>query len=132
MSRVKEKAREAKASAGADPSPFEEDKSISRQFHDKEEDDVSQDQDHNESSDEDVPEPDETEKKLEKLLFGDDEGFHEALKSHRSRQTTDIDMMSGDEGAGGDDKSAEDDQDMDGIADADVSGGQLKWREFCC
>lgn len=129
MSRVKKKTREVKSSA-----PFEEDRSIARQFHDEEEDDVSHDEDHNEPSDDEkeVPEPDETEKKLEKLVFGDDEGFHEALKSHRSRQTADIDMMSGDEDASEDDESAEDEQDMDDVPDADVSGDPLKWKEFCC
>ncbi|KAL1961835.1 hypothetical protein VTN77DRAFT_1004 [Rasamsonia byssochlamydoides] len=113
MSRVKEKVREAKSSARTAASPFEENRH-------EEEDDFDRDQDHNEPSDEEVPEKDETEKRLEKLLFGDDEGFHEALKSHRRRQSTDIAMRSGDEDASEDDEGAEDDQDMDDVADADL------------
>lgn len=79
------------------------------------------DMDDETSSDEDdVPEKDEAEKKLERLLFGDDAGFHGALKSqgHDSMALTvqTDDSASGEEEGEGDDKGLED------MADADVRG----------
>ncbi|KAI9926640.1 hypothetical protein ASPWEDRAFT_46345 [Aspergillus wentii DTO 134E9] len=77
------------------------------------------DMDDETSSDEDdVPEKDEAEKKLERLLFGDDAGFHGALKSqgHDSMALTvqTDDSASGEEEGEGDDKGLED------MADADL------------
>jgi len=119
MSRVKEKVREAKFSAGAVLSPVEKNRSVSRPLYNAEEDYVGRDQD---PSDGEIPAKDETEERLEKLLFGDDEGFHEALRSHRGHQMTDIATKSDDEGVSGDDEDAGEDQEMDDVADADVSG----------
>lgn len=67
-----------------------------------------------------VREKDETEKKLERMLFGDDEGFMGALKSQ------DRDMMalmanSDEEGASEEDEGDDfDDRDLADVADADV------------
>jgi U3 small nucleolar RNA-associated protein 18 len=108
MSRVKEKVR--KSSAGADLSAFEEKVAF------------GPDQGHNKSSDHGAPPKDETEERLEKLLFGDDEGFHEALRYHGGHQMADIAMMSGDEDVSGDDEDGKDEEEMDDVADADVSG----------
>jgi U3 small nucleolar RNA-associated protein 18 len=78
-----------------------------------------------------VPEKDDTEKALEKLLFGDDEGFYGALKQHRGLWEDDGALVplggASDEdekakapavaaGAGEEDG----DVDMDGVADEDV------------
>lgn len=74
-----------------------------------------------------IPEKDETEEKLEKLLFGDDAGFHDALKSHQTRGTWDLVLQ--DES----DKSEGEDEEEDGlenVADADVSG--LLFLTFLC
>lgn len=69
-------------------------------------------------SDEDIPEKDEVEERLEKLLFGDDDGFRAALKSHGGQQhSTDLVMLSDKEDGEGED---EDDQNLDDVADADV------------
>jgi U3 small nucleolar RNA-associated protein 18 len=67
-----------------------------------------------------VREKDETEKKLERMLFGDDEGFMGALKSQ------DRDMMalmanSDEESASEEDEGDDfDDRDLADVADADV------------
>lgn len=70
------------------------------------------------SEDEDVPGKDEAEETLERLLFGDDEGFHSALKDHRDHALVRA------TGGSDEEKEAEDEevegQDMDGVADADV------------
>lgn len=66
-----------------------------------------------------APEKDETEEKLERLLFGDDAGFHEALKSHRTPGAMDLvlrDDSDEEEGEG------EDEGGLDDVSDADVSG----------
>lgn len=75
------------------------------------------------------PEKDDTEKKLERLLFGDDDGFYDALKKHqgllafegavvRAREDSDADngIDAGDRGEEGDG-----DVDMERVADDDVS-----------
>jgi U3 small nucleolar RNA-associated protein 18 len=73
------------------------------------------------------PEKDDTEKALEKLLFGDDDGFYAALKQHRrplefegavvrvGEETDNDDIIGGGEEEGGDD------EDMEEVADNDVS-----------
>lgn len=66
----------------------------------------------------DIPEKDDVEERLEKLLFGDDEGFQAALKSHGHQGTTDLVLASDQEDGEGED---EDEQNMDDVADADVS-----------
>lgn len=72
---------------------------------------------------EDVPE-DEAERKLEKLLFGDDEGFHGALKDHQDRGMIEITGESDreDDAATGD---GGEDRDLDDVPDADVSSLEI-------
>ncbi|GMG37276.1 unnamed protein product [Aspergillus oryzae] len=70
-----------------------------------------------------IPEKDEAEKKLERLLFGDDEGFQGALKSQKERSLIALSKESDDEGSdAGHREDGTEDQELDGIADADVSG----------
>ncbi|KAJ5779173.1 hypothetical protein N7457_006893 [Penicillium paradoxum] len=70
------------------------------------------------SDEEDVPEKDEAEKKLERMLFGDDEGFMGALKRQQDREAgmaltlnsdDESDASEGDEG-----------EDLAGLADSDL------------
>jgi hypothetical protein len=76
------------------------------------------------------PEKDGTEKALEKLLFGDDDGFYEALKKHRGPldfegalvrvgEEFDVDdvVRAGEEGEEGEGE----DEDIEQVADDDVS-----------
>lgn len=65
-----------------------------------------------------IPEKDDVEERLEKLLFGDDESFQAALKSHGPQGTTDLVLASDQEDGEGEN---EDEQNMDDVADADVS-----------
>ncbi|KAL3709842.1 U3 snoRNP protein [Talaromyces marneffei ATCC 18224] len=65
----------------------------------------------------DIPEKDDVEERLEKLLFGDDEGFQAALKSHGHQGSTDLVLASDQEDGEGDE---ENEQDMDDVADADL------------
>jgi hypothetical protein len=74
-------------------------------------------------------EKDDTEKALEKLLFGDDEGFYKALKKQRGPPNSDNaviplgDDPSDDNVAGADDEGGEVDENenMEQVADDDVS-----------
>lgn len=67
----------------------------------------------------DPVEKDETEVELEKLVFGDDAGFLEGLKSHRQEVArSEVDQL--EEVAEGKDTSADEDEGLEGIADADV------------
>ncbi|RJE25948.1 hypothetical protein PHISCL_01717 [Aspergillus sclerotialis] len=67
------------------------------------------DMDRPSQDEEEVPEKDEAEKKLEKLLFGDDQGFHDALRDHQDRE-----MMALSE------ENEEEDRDLGDVADADL------------
>ncbi|PKY02933.1 putative small nucleolar ribonucleo protein complex subunit [Aspergillus campestris IBT 28561] len=88
-------------------SPFEP----GRPVHD--DSDVEMDAADGDDSDE-VPEKDEVEEKLERMLFGDDEGFHEALKN---RSLATLAVGSDDESVG----SGEDGEgDLEGVDDADL------------
>lgn len=78
---------------------------------------TSSDEEMNEEDD--IPEKDDVEERLEKLLFGDDEGFQSALKGHGQHQgSTDLLLASDQEDGEGEDG---DEQNMDDVADADVS-----------
>lgn len=69
----------------------------------------------------DIPEKDEAEKKLERLLFGDDEGFQGALKSQKERSLIALSKESDDEGSDAEhEETGNEDQELDGVADADV------------
>ncbi|THC93246.1 hypothetical protein EYZ11_007265 [Aspergillus tanneri] len=73
------------------------------------------------NGDEDVPEKDETELKLERMLFGDDEGFHGALRSHQNRSLAALAAMSDEESIDeeGGDKGGEY-KDLSDVDDADL------------
>ncbi|OKL55625.1 hypothetical protein UA08_09086 [Talaromyces atroroseus] len=71
-----------------------------------------------ENDDEDeIPQKDEVEEKLEKLLFGDDDGFRAALKNHGEQRSTDLVMLSDKEDGEGD---GDIEENMDDVADADL------------
>lgn len=83
-------------------------------------DDIEMD-DETSSDEEELPEKDEAELKLERMLFGDDEGFMDALKNQQERADamqltlhSDEESGSGDEGEEGYEDNVED------MADADV------------
>lgn len=83
-------------------------------------DDIEMD-DETSSDEEEIPEKDEAELKLERMLFGDDEGFMGALKNQQERADamqltlhSDEESGSGDEGEEGYEENVED------MADADV------------
>lgn len=79
--------------------------------------------DENESDggeDGDIPEKDEVEERLEQMLFGDDEGFQSALKSHgRQHHGMDMDLVMA-ENDEDETREDEDDEHLDDVADADV------------
>lgn len=70
----------------------------------------------------DIPEKDDDEKKLERMLFGDDEGFIGALKSQQERADAMALTVHSDEENGGADEDVEENEEgvMDNMADADV------------
>lgn len=67
------------------------------------------------SDHEDITVKDETEKKLEKLLFGDDAGFVDSL-----RRGTTVHESLGPSTTGDDEEQHESDDDFEGVADQDV------------
>ncbi|KAJ5102828.1 hypothetical protein N7532_003357 [Penicillium argentinense] len=76
------------------------------------------------SDEEDVPEKDEAERKLESMLFGDDEGFMGAVKRQQERADamqltlhTDSESEGADEG---DEAASDDEGDLDNMADSDL------------
>ncbi|KAJ5605842.1 hypothetical protein N7510_008623 [Penicillium lagena] len=75
------------------------------------------------SSDEsDIPEADEAEKKLERMLFGDDEGFMGALKSQQDRaDAMALTLKSDDESESGDEEATDGEEGgLENMADADL------------
>lgn len=108
---VKQKANERVKSSR---SPFEK-PSLANQF--EEGGDVDMDGDS--QGEEQVREKDESEKKLERLLFGDDEGFHSALKDHQDWEMMGVSEKS-DEDEDDADKDEAGDRDLGDVADADV------------
>lgn len=84
-----------------------------------EDSDVEMD-DETSSDEEDVPEKDEAEKKLERMLFGDDEGFMGALKNQQDREAgMALTLHSDDESDASEDAEGEG-QDLAALADSDV------------
>lgn len=106
-------------------SPFEPGQASSKPFQD--DSDVEMDREPGDEEDEDeekVREKDEAEKKLERMLFGDDEGFQGALRDQQDRglkalvaQSDDEDISGEAEGAEGED---DDGEGLEDVADADV------------
>ena len=78
------------------------------------------------SDEDDVPEKDEAEKKLERMLFGDDEGFMGALKDQQAREAgMALTLHSDDESNDGEDQEEGEGQDLAALADSDVCGPHL-------
>lgn len=74
---------------------------------------------------EDVPEKDEAEKKLERMLFGDDQGFQGALRDQQDRGLMALATQGDEEDGGAEEGGKEGEQEDDGkgledVADADV------------
>lgn len=110
------KAQKAKTSTR---SPFENASTIPKHIQD--DSDVEMDGEASAEEDE-APEKDEAEKKLERMLFGDDEGFQGALKSQQDRGMMALTTQSDDESAGGEEAEDDDgdDKGLEGVDDADV------------
>ncbi|KAJ5272087.1 hypothetical protein N7524_005356 [Penicillium chrysogenum] len=73
------------------------------------------------SDEDDVPEKDEAEKKLERMLFGDDEGFMGALKTQQDREAgMALTLHSDDESDVSEDAEEGEDQDLAALADSDL------------
>lgn len=73
------------------------------------------------SDEDDVPEKDEAEKKLERMLFGDDEGFMGALKNQQDREAgMALTLQSDDESDASEDAEEGEGQDLAALADSDV------------
>ncbi|EAW13813.1 WD40 repeat domain-containing protein [Aspergillus clavatus NRRL 1] len=67
-----------------------------------------------------VREKDDAERKLERMLFGDDEGFVGALKSHQSRDLVAFGEESDVESASEGEEEEAEDSDLAGVSDADL------------
>ncbi|KAH8704739.1 WD40-repeat-containing domain protein [Talaromyces proteolyticus] len=113
MGSAKPKVKAGKSKAGGASTFFEDPAPASRFKFDESRDDADT------SSDDDVLEKDEVEQKLEKLLFGDEEGFQAGLKSHGGQQTMDLVMRSDGEGEDGD-AVEEDKENLENVADDDL------------
>jgi U3 small nucleolar RNA-associated protein 18 len=75
------------------------------------------------SDEESVPEKGEDELKLERMLFGDDEGFMSALKAQQEREgAMQLTLHSDAESASAGEEADDDDGDLTNMADADVCG----------
>ncbi|KAJ5415492.1 hypothetical protein PENPOL_c006G09816 [Penicillium polonicum] len=73
------------------------------------------------SDEDDVPEKDEAEKKLERMLFGDDEGFMGALKNQQDREAgMALTLHSDDESDASEDAEEGEGQDLAALADSDL------------
>lgn len=100
-------------------SPFENASTIPKHIQD--DSDVEMDGERSVEEDE-APEKDEAEKKLERMLFGDDEGFQGALRSQQDRGMMALTTQSDGESAGEEDGESDDgdDKGLEGVDDADV------------
>jgi U3 small nucleolar RNA-associated protein 18 len=81
------------------------------------------------SDEESVPEKGEDELKLERMLFGDDEGFMGALKAQQEREGAMQLTLHSDAESASADEEADDETDLNNMADADVCG--LSTPTFC-
>lgn len=72
------------------------------------------------SDEESVPEKGEDELKLERMLFGDDEGFMSALKAQQEREGGMQLTLHSDAESASADEDGDDDGDLNNMADADV------------
>lgn len=86
-----------------------------------------------ESDEEDVPEKDEAEKKLERMLFGDDEGFMGALKSQQEgTDAMQLTLHSDQSESAGEEVDGQDEDDMENMADADVCISSRAFTRLIC
>lgn len=79
-----------------------------------------------------VREKDDAERKLERMLFGDDEGFVGALKSHQSRDLVAFGEESDVESASEGEEEEAEDSDLAGVSDADVRRLIYSFWGFVC
>ena len=109
-------------------SPFENASAIPKHIQD--DSDVEMDGEPSAEEDE-APEKDEAEKKLERMLFGDDEGFQGALRSQQDRGMLALTTQSDDESAAGEEGEDDDgdDKGLEGVDDADV---RIYLGSMCC
>jgi hypothetical protein len=84
------------------------------------------------SDEEDVPEKDEAERKLERMLFGDDEGFMGALKNQQDREARMALALNSDESDAGEASEEDEGQDLAGMADSDVCNPSSEFRASIC
>lgn len=83
------------------------------------------------SDEEDIPEKDEEEEKLERMLFGDDEGFMGALKKQQDREAgMALTLHGDDESDAGEDSEGADGEDLAGMADSDVCDSSIMLLYF--
>jgi U3 small nucleolar RNA-associated protein 18 len=83
-------------------------------------DDIDMD-DETSSDEEDLPEKDEAELKLERMLFGDDEGFMGALKNQQERaDAMQLTLHSDEESGSGEEGEESYEDNVENMADADV------------
>jgi hypothetical protein len=95
-----------------------------------EDSDVEMD-DETSSDEEDVPEKDEAEKKLERMLFGDDEGFMGALKNQQDREAGMALALNSDDSDAGEDSEGGEAQDLADMADSDVCDPNFVFFYLC-
>lgn len=116
---VAQKQKKAPKVKTSSRSPFEGDNVMTQDHID-----VEMDNDTEQDADEEVVrEKDDTEKKLERMLFGDDEGFQGALKSQQDRGLMAWGAMSDDESDGeGEEGEASDgeEKELGDVDDSDV------------
>lgn len=124
MARAKQKSKKASEDI------FFEDSALSAETFSKTKGDI-----YEETDEESRPEKDETEEKLEKLVFGDDEEFQKGLKTYNEqllrRGSEDVEMGDGEEGA--EEEDADDDEkNIEEVDDADVSdlAGSFRVGEY--
>ncbi|KAJ5138928.1 uncharacterized protein N7515_003776 [Penicillium bovifimosum] len=72
------------------------------------------------SDEEDIPEKDEAELKLERMLFGDDEGFMGALKKQQDREAEMALTLQSDEESAGESADEDEGEDLAAMADSDL------------
>lgn len=108
---VKQKSRQKVKTAAR--SPFEPGQPI------REASDIDMSDDETSSDESSVPEKDEAEKKLEAMLFGDDEGFLGALKNQKDRSLV-LAGQSSDEDESAEEGDDDEVKDLSQMDDADV------------
>lgn len=128
MPKIGVKQKKAQKVKTSTRSPFENASAIPKHIQD--DSDVEMDGEPSAEEDE-APEKDEAEKKLERMLFGDDEGFQGALRSQQDRGMMALTTQSDDESAAGEEGEDDDgdDKGLEGVDDADV---RIYLGSMCC